>query len=383
MSGEPATRVTDQFAHSSALSGVLVGLAIGIAAGAFIVATGGLGAIAVGAAIGVAGGAGLAGQAIGSTIMGPPTGAITTGSPNVMTNNLPQAATVIGIGPCAKESGVPQAVATGAETVLINNMPAARKGEKMTCSAAIISGSPNVLIGGASVQVLPMEPEVPAALSNTLLAMTIGGTLIATGGIAAAYGVGAAAGSLAGGLLGGHFGGMGGQMLAESMGFGATGQAIGGVLGGFAGGMLGGGAGFRGGRAFDSRYAVTSEGLGSNFGNIRITPRNPPPGQPGPWKGPTDYSKIPNPKNVDASTKPTPRQRSEMLKANREHNDGILRDDRTGEVMVESQKSQKGVTPPQNEAQVDHIKPVDKGGTRAQDNLELRTRKNNRDKWNK
>jgi uncharacterized Zn-binding protein involved in type VI secretion len=283
MSGLPATRVTDQFAHSSALGGLLTGLAIGLAAGVFIVATGGVGAIAVGAAIGVAGAGGLAGQAIGGTVMGPPTGAIATGSPNVMTNKLPQAATVIGLGPCAKESGVPQQVATGAETVLINAMPAARKDEKMTCSATIISGSPDVLIGGASVQVLPMEPEVPTWLSNTMLAMAFGGGLIATGGIAAAYGGVVALGSFGGGLLGGHLGGMGGQWAAQQMGFGATGQAIGGVLGGFAGGMLGGGAGFKGGSAFNSRYAITTNGLGSNFGNVRITPRNP---ATGPQRGP-------------------------------------------------------------------------------------------------
>ena len=121
-------------------------------------------------------------------------------------------------------------------------------------------------------------------------------------------------------------------------------------------------------------------------------PDCPPPGEkkPGaegtavpPWKGPTDYSKIANPKNVSASTKPTPRQVREMKKANREHNDGLLRDDKTGEVMVDSKKSMKGEkNPPTNEAQVDHKKPVDDGGTRDQSNLELRTRKNNRDKWN-
>jgi uncharacterized Zn-binding protein involved in type VI secretion len=270
MSGLPATRVTDQFAHSSALGGLLTGLAIGLAVGVFIVATGGVGAIAVGAAIGVAGAGGMAGQAIGGTVMGPPTGAIATGSPNVLTNNLQQAATVIGIGPCSKESGVPQQVATGAETVLVNNMPAARKDEKMTCSATIISGSANVLIGGASVQVLPMEPEVPTWLSNTMLAMAFGGGLIATGGIAAAYGGVVALGSFSGGLIGGQLGGMGGQWAAQQMGFGATGQAIGGVLGGFGGGMLGGFGGFKGGARLFPKQPTTL----------------PPPAAPGkvpPW----------------------------------------------------------------------------------------------------
>jgi len=96
-----------------------------------------------------------------------------------------------------------------------------------------------------------------------------------------------------------------------------------------------------------------------------------------------DYSHIGDPKNVTASTKPTPRQVREMKEANRAQNEGTLRDDVTGEEMVDSAKSQRGVTPPSNEAQVDHINPVDAGGTRTQSNLELRTRQNNRQKSNK
>lgn len=101
------------------------------------------------------------------------------------------------------------------------------------------------------------------------------------------------------------------------------------------------------------------------------------------WKGPTDYSSIRDPANVTASTKPTPRQVREMKQANRAQNDGELRDDVTGERMVDSKKSESGVTPPSNEAQVDHKNPVDNGGTRHMSNLELRTRKNNRKKSNK
>ncbi|MCW1917126.1 hypothetical protein OJ996_26325, partial [Luteolibacter sp. GHJ8] len=95
-----------------------------------------------------------------------------------------------------------------------------------------------------------------------------------------------------------------------------------------------------------------------------------------------DYTRIADPKNLNASTKPTPRQVQEMKKMNMEANNGVLRDDVTGEVMVPSAKSQKGVTPPPNEVQVDHIVPVDKGGTRTMSNLELRTRANNRAKSN-
>lgn len=103
----------------------------------------------------------------------------------------------------------------------------------------------------------------------------------------------------------------------------------------------------------------------------------PPPG------GKPDYSEIPDPKDVTTNTDPTPRQNREMKRKNRERNGGELRDDVTGELMVDSQKSVRGVTPPDNEVQIDHKIPKSRGGTRSSSNLELRTRKNNRDKGNK
>lgn len=72
-----------------------------------------------------------------------------------------------------------------------------------------------------------------------------------------------------------------------------------------------------------------------------------------------------------------------MKAANRQQNGGVLRSDLSGQAMVDSVKSQSGVAPSQNEAQVDHKLAVDNGGTRAQSNLQLITRKENRDKWNK
>ncbi|RYZ02077.1 MAG: hypothetical protein EOO73_33205 [Myxococcales bacterium] len=104
---------------------------------------------------------------------------------------------------------------------------------------------------------------------------------------------------------------------------------------------------------------------------------------PGEWKGPTDYSHIPDPKSVGKTTRPTSRQVKAMKEANRAHNDGVLRSDESGTPMVDSPKSQKGVTPPRNGAQVDHIVPVDKGGTRTQANLRLTTGPENRAKSNK
>jgi hypothetical protein len=59
------------------------------------------------------------------------------------------------------------------------------------------------------------------------------------------------------------------------------------------------------------------------------------------WKGPADYTGIPDPKNL-AITKPTSRQVREMKRINREHNDGLLRSDLDGSVLVDSKKSVSG-----------------------------------------
>ena len=47
---------------------------------------------------------------------------------------------------CDKENKPPR-IARGSSNVFINNQPAARKGDKLECSAAIVEGSPDVFIG--------------------------------------------------------------------------------------------------------------------------------------------------------------------------------------------------------------------------------------------
>ena len=271
MSALPAARVGDPIAHTMALPGAVMGLLAGAAIGAFIIATGGLGAIAVGAALATAGGMGLAGQYIGSAIMGPPTGAITIGSPNVLINLRPASATVIGIAACAKEPA-PIPEAEGSATVLINTMPAGREGEKFVCSAIVLKGSPDVLIGGATQQVLPIEPEVPGWLSATMQAMTWGGLIIATGGSIATVGLGATLGYGALGFGGSMVGSWAGRQLGDALGLseGAT-RAL--EVGG---GFLGGAGAVKGGQWFNRNYRISVDPnrLGSNGGNIRITPKN-------------------------------------------------------------------------------------------------------------
>ncbi len=126
-------------------------------------------------------------------------------------------------------------------------------------------------------------------------------------------------------------------------------------------------------------------------------PIPPAAGNPPPWDGkPTDYSHIVPPPPVAAGKpqKPTPRQVKEMKEANRKKNGGVLRDDVTGEILQDSKKSVKrsdkdptsptfDPPPPTNEAQIDHIKPESKGGTRDPKNLQIRSRKGNREKSDK
>src|SRR5580704_6224636 len=67
------------------------------------------------------------------------------GSPNVLTNSLPQArATDLAM--CL--AGPPDVIAKGSTTVTINDLPAARIGDPTEHGGVITAGSANVEIGG-------------------------------------------------------------------------------------------------------------------------------------------------------------------------------------------------------------------------------------------
>jgi len=76
----------------------------------------------------------------------------------------------------------------------------------------------------------------------------------------------------------------------------------------------------------------------------------------------------------------TKAQKREILKANRERNGGVLKSDKSGKELVPAKKSEKGVTPPENEVQVDHRVPKSKGGSNDSSNADVLSRKENRDK---
>lgn len=192
--GKPAARITDKFAHSSALATMLKFMAIAVAAvvvaavaTVLIVGTGGLAAgpmlMMVGGGLAAVGGAGKAGMSAGSKKMGPPTGAILIPivNTNVKTNSLLNACATSSQGACAKDPGPPIPVAMGSDSVFIHSLGAAREGDKMACGAAIIAKcSKDVLIGGGAQPYMDIQSEVPEWVVNTLDIMVIGG-LVMTG----------------------------------------------------------------------------------------------------------------------------------------------------------------------------------------------------------
>ena len=258
--GLPAARVGDQIAHTMARFGMIAGALIGLAAGALLVgatiATGGA-ALAVTAAVGGAMGltsfGGLTGLEWGAAQMGPPCGAIVMGALTVMTNFRPQAHTVLGAAACAKEGGTPIPIATGSGTVMVCHQHAARESDQIGCSAKILKGSNNVVIGGPSVQVLPMKPEVPAWAVQGLQVLGIAGAVLALPYAIATVGVAGTVGGALGGMVGAHYGGKGMEALGRRMGMAEHNLVLMRAAGEFGGGMAGGYLGMRGAQSLTGR----------------------------------------------------------------------------------------------------------------------------------
>jgi hypothetical protein len=93
--------------------------------------------------------------------------------------------------------------------------------------------------------------------------------------------------------------------------------------------------------------------------------------QPGP------YLEFPDPPSVDYGKDYTRAQKRKILEANRTRNQGALVDDVDGTVLQPPTQSRKGITPPGNEAQVDHGTPVSVGGSSSYKNARVRSRANN------
>ncbi|MBP1143578.1 MULTISPECIES: PAAR domain-containing protein [Pseudomonas] len=256
MSG--AARVNDPIEHTGSLTGLLAGLAIGAIGAALVVGTGGLAAVAIVGAS-AATGAGV-GQLIGSlSFCNHQTGQIVSGSSNVYINGEPAARAHVDQAKCDEHSSRPQVIAQGSSNVYINGHPAARVGDRTACDAKIVVGSSNVFIGGGTETTDPINPEVPELLERGILLVGLASAFVLASPVIVIAG-------LVGGVAGGTVGSLGGAQL---FGEGSDGQK----LMAFSGALLGGGLGAKGGKWFDTRYDIKVQGVGSNFGNLKITPK--------------------------------------------------------------------------------------------------------------
>lgn len=94
------------------------------------------------------------------------------------------------------------------------------------------------------------------------------------------------------------------------------------------------------------------------------------------------YGHLDDPINAGPGKPFTRSQKADILRENEIRNGGVLRDDVTGEALVRSRQSKKGVTPPANEAQIDHFYPRSEGGPNVGSNAHVRSRKGNCEKGN-
>lgn len=173
-----AARVGDAIGHSGALAGLIGGTILGglinVAGGilgGMLFAAGcasaclGVGILLIGASIAV----GMAANALGEKARDAcveagagsmsPSGEIRTGSGNVFINDKPAAVATLSTVACDKDKT--QQVAQGSSSVFINGLPAARTGDKTTCDATIMAGSPNVFIGGGTATTEVITSEIP------------------------------------------------------------------------------------------------------------------------------------------------------------------------------------------------------------------------------
>jgi hypothetical protein len=63
-------------------------------------------------------------------------------------------------------------------------------------------------------------------------------------------------------------------------------------------------------------------------------------------------------------------------------NGGVVRSDKSGTILTQPQKSRRGVTSDPDEWQFDHVDPKSCGGTNCSSNIQILSRRENREKSN-
>ena len=89
------------------------------------------------------------------------------------------------------------------------------------------------------------------------------------------------------------------------------------------------------------------------------------------------YGYLEDPAGTNSGKDFTSSQRKIIVAENERQNGGVLRDDRTGEILVQPQQRKIGVPAPPNEAQVDHVYPKSRGGPNTYSIAEVGSRLNN------
>ena len=95
------------------------------------------------------------------------------------------------------------------------------------------------------------------------------------------------------------------------------------------------------------------------------------------------YADIPNDPSVGPGKAFTAAQKDAFLNANQLRNGGVLRSDLSGQILFMPKQHTSGYTPPNNEAQIDHITPRSTGGENNSANAQVLSRQENLLKSNK
>jgi hypothetical protein len=135
--------------------------------------------------------------------------------------------------------------------------------------------------------------------------------------------------------------------------------------------------------ASTAENALNADKAAGSAGTVKDGPEIPNAGKQAqdPVHGP--YSHLEDSKSVGAGKKYTGAQKAKIYEANRARNDGVLRSDKSGIELEQPRKSTQGVTPPSNEARVDHNNARSKGGSNSYENARVLSRQENREKSDK